>query len=268
MRRLPKSILWIPIVILLLAGPVSAPGSESAGRSLKLTPEVIEMRAFYSGARMRIEGVAEAGTKVVIVVRGEDKGETFNKKVRAGPIWISSGKVTISGAPSLFLRFSDEPIGAFLGRAVIDEYGLDEDAIKSRMRVDAGEDEVDEDLMRSNYVAMKAGKSIYQIPAGGITLGTSERSLAPYSVEFDWPKTAPPAEYQVRAYECRDGRVVRESTARLDVVKIGFPSRVFDLAMNRAPQYGLIAIIIAIIAGLGIDFVVARLFGTRRKVVH
>ena len=49
----------------------------------------------------------------MLVIRGPDKEETFNKKVRAGPIWISSGQVHITGVPSLFLSFSPAPVRSF-----------------------------------------------------------------------------------------------------------------------------------------------------------
>ena len=268
MTHAARILLWIPAVIISAAGLVSAPGMAPGKRSLEVTPEPVNMGAFYSGVRMRIGGAAEAGAKVVVVVRGGDKEETFNKKVRAGPIWISSGKVHISGAPSLFLSFSPEPVSAFLDTAVIQEYQLDEAAIKNQMHIDAGGDEVDEDVMRDNYLALKIEQGIYQVVNGGITWGTPEGSLVPYSVEFDWPKTAPPAVYEVKAYECRDGKVVRETSAPLNVVKVGFPVEISRLAMEKSPQYGMIAVLMAVMAGFGIDFLVSRLFGRKRRVVR
>jgi uncharacterized protein (TIGR02186 family) len=268
MTRAGRIFLWISTLIVPVCGLPSVPGTDAGERSLKLTPELIEMDAFYSGARVQVEGAAEAGARVVVVVRGENKEETFNKKVRAGPIWINSGKVHISGTPSVFLSFSEKPVDEFLDRAVIEEHQLDRAAIKNQMQIDAGGDQVDENAMRDNYLSLKTGEGIYQVVNGGITLGTPQDSLVPYSVEFDWPKTAPPAAYEVKAYECRDGRVVLQTSAPLNVVKVGFPAEISKLAMEKASQYGVIAVIIAVMAGFGIDFLAARLFGKKRKAKH
>jgi hypothetical protein len=82
--------------------------------TLKLSPETIQMGAFYNGASLRMEGTAPSGSKVMIVLRGVSKDEIFNKKDRVGPIWINVDKVHVSGSPSLFLRFSSEDVHTFL----------------------------------------------------------------------------------------------------------------------------------------------------------
>jgi len=267
MTRMGRTLLWISIAVFSLSGIQTAPGMADE-HNLKLIPELINMGAFYSGAQVRVEGVAETGANVVVIVRGDNKEESFNKKVRAGPIWINSGEVHISEAPSLFLSFSAEPLSSYMDRAVIDQYGLDEEAVKSHMHIDAGSDVVDENVMRDNYLTYKKERGIYQSFSDGVVLGTAQGLITPYSVEFNWPKTAPPDDYEVRVYEYRDGELIRETTAPLSVVKTGFPARMYEMAMQNAPLYGAMAVILAIIAGFGIDFLTAKLFGSKRAAAH
>ena len=85
--------------------------------TLKLSPETIEMGAFYNGASLRMEGTAPSGSKVMVVLRGASKDEVFNKKDRVGPIWINVDKVHVSGPPSLFLRFMFRGCAHFPGSA-------------------------------------------------------------------------------------------------------------------------------------------------------
>ena len=89
-----------------------------------------------------------------------------------------------------------------------------------------------------------------------------------FSVNVDWPKEAPPGKYEVVAYQCRDGSVVSEQTASLELVSVGFPARIYTLAMESAPTYGVLAVVLAICAGFFIDFLASRLFGKRRKAGH
>ncbi|MCP5111225.1 MAG: hypothetical protein GY953_10355, partial [bacterium] len=126
--------------------------ASSSADPLAVDPSRIEINSFYSGVPVLIEGDVMDGADVVVAIRGDTEDESFNKKVRAGPIWISSGKVHISGAPSLFLTYSGRPLTEVLDREAIEAHALDNEAIMSRLHVDAGGDEVDVDAMCRNYL--------------------------------------------------------------------------------------------------------------------
>src|ERR1017187_6992453 len=67
-----------------------------------ITPDVIQMGAFFRGTSVKVEGCAANGTRVIITVSGADTEERFNQKSRYGLVWMNAGKVRVSGAPSLF----------------------------------------------------------------------------------------------------------------------------------------------------------------------
>ena len=52
------------------------------------------------------------------------------------------------------------------------------------------------------------------------------------------------------------------------MVKVGVPATLHDFAMNDAAKYGGLAVLIAVLAGFGIDFLVARIFGSKAKAAH
>ncbi|MCP5112850.1 MAG: hypothetical protein GY953_18640, partial [bacterium] len=164
---------------------------------------------------------------------------------------------------SLFLIYTAKPLSELLGRDAIEAHALDDEAIMSQLHVDAGGDEVDIDAMRRNYLDMKREARIYQTYDAAVEMAGSR-----FSVTADWPKEAPPGTYQVVAYECRDGAIVSERSASLELLSIGFPATVYALAMENAPLYGGLAVILAVCAGFFIDFLASRLFGARSKVVH
>ena len=58
---------------------------------IRVTPPTIEMGVFYDGARVRIQGLAEPGSRALVVVRGAGIKEVFNRKGRVGPIWVNAG---------------------------------------------------------------------------------------------------------------------------------------------------------------------------------
>ena len=65
--------------------------------------------------------------------------------------------------------------------------------------------------------------------------------------------------------ECRNGEVANQSDVDVGLVEVGFPALVGRLAKEQASFYGIMSIIIAMVAGFGIDFIASRIF--RRKAV-
>lgn len=258
----------ILIVPLCAATLCAQPTDGAVPNTLSLTPSQIEIGMFYGGAALNIEGVTGSDSSVVVVIRGPEDEQTFNKKVRAGPIWISSGKVTVSGAPTLFLALSSGPISSIANESAIHRHVLDTAAIKQEMHIDAGDDVVDEDLMRENYLALKMEQRKYQVIDDAVVLGAPEGDSAPFSIELAWPRTAQPAVYQVTAYELCDGGVRGVQEAELHVVKVGFPESIHAFALNRSAQYGALAVLLAVLGGFGIDFLTSRIFGSSVRGAH
>lgn len=228
----------------------------------RVTPELVRMGTFYGGARVHVEGVTGPDEKIVIVVRGSKATEVFNKVGRVGPIWVNTGKVSISDVPSLLLVFSSEPLSACLTRAAIDQYGLDKLAVKKQMRIESKT--LDYDRIAADFFLYKIKRGTYQLANDDIRMIPSDKDGMPYRLDFTLPRAAGPGQYQIRVLECRGGEVVRNSDLAIKVVEVGFPALIAWLATERASTYGILAVVAAMIAGFGIDFVAARLL--RRKI--
>jgi uncharacterized protein (TIGR02186 family) len=262
---------WTRLVlpaVAVLSGVAAAPVIEPGRPPLRITPQTIEIGLLYRVPPVRIEGEVPAGSQVVVVVQGEHKEETFNKKVRAGPIWISSGKVHISGAPSLFLSFSSAPVDSLAEQRALEEQALTPAAIRQKIHVDAGGAPVDEEAMRASYLDLKTKNGFYQVHNGGVEFGRGEGCEAPFSLTFEWPRKAPPGTYTVTAFELKNDQVSPIAEQQLRVMEAGFAALISEFATEKAARYGILAVVLAVLAGFGIDFLAARFFRTGRKVAH
>lgn len=225
--------------------------------ALVLRPSVIEMGAFYGGTRIQIHGALAAGSQAALVIRGPEVEEMFNKRAKAGPLWINGGKVFVSGVPSLFLCFSSAPLARMLSRGELDANQLDEEAIRDQMRVRPPD--MDLAIIRANYLALKRRQGTFDVAEGAVRVAGNAAGQFSFDLNLPWPKRAPPAVYQVQLYECRDGRVTAVASGSLEVREVGFPSELARLAKERAALYGALCLLIAMVAGFGIDFLVTRL---------
>jgi hypothetical protein len=254
----------MPFVLATLAAVCAlgcAPAVLAQEARPKVTPAVVRMGTFYGGAAVQVEGVTGPDGKIIIVVRGGQVKEVFNKVGRVGPIWVNTDKVTISDVPSVLLVFSSEPITTCLTRAAIDKYGLDQVALKKQMHIESKTR--DFDRIADDYFLYKAGQRTYQMNKAGIRMGQPAKDAMPYRLEFILPKAAGPGEYEIEVLECRGGEVVRNSDLSFKVVEVGFPALIAWLAARHSSAYGIIAVVVAMIAGFGIDFIAAHLFKRR-----
>ena len=250
---------------LILAGTLRGAGTLPARLPCKVTPRVIEVGAFYDGTDVRVEGVAAPNAKVIVTVTGTDREEAFNRKARFGPAWLNAGKVRISGAPSLFLRFTSEAL------CPAEIQGFDEASLMARMHVEPRSADIRADRkIRADYLALKKADGVYVFADRGVVLGEPGEAGAPFRVAFRWPKKAPPADYQVRVYEIQDhdGEANLAAAVPITVARRGFPAWLAGLAEKRAAIYGITAVLVGVLAGFGIDFLTTTLFGKKRSMVH
>jgi uncharacterized protein (TIGR02186 family) len=256
-------------VVLATVGCLNASAEVPPPVTLKIAPETIEMGAFYNSVRLRMEGTVPSGSKVVVVLRGATKDEVFNKKDRVGPIWVNVDKVHVSGPPSLFLRFMSEDVHTFLDRQAIDAYALDELSIRNRMRIRTEHGLRDPEALKAigdNYIDLKKKDGSYRRIANRVRVDEIGNGEARYTLEFGWPKLAPPGSYQVEVYACRDGRIVGQSGIIMRLNEVGFPAFMANAAREHPYGYGLLAVILAVIAGFGIDALAVLLGGAKKHI--
>ncbi len=245
--------------------PLAVATVQGGSPGLSVTPAVVDMGALYGGASLKVEGTVAPGAQVLVVVRGPEAAEAFNKKGRFGPVWVNVGHVSISGVPSLFLRYSSGPVKDMLTRESLNQDQLDDAAIKAQMVVEPKA--MDQETIRDNYLSLKSQQGFYKEVEGAVKLGTPGPGGVPFVLDLPWSRKAPPALYDVTAYECRDGLVAAKTTARLEVRETGLPEKIAALAKNRVYLYGMLCVLIAMVAGFGIDFIMAR-FGKRNLAGH
>ncbi len=239
----------------------AAPSGVGENLPFRIVPEAIEVGLFYPGAHVRVEGLARCDSRVVVVVRGGERDEEFYRKARVGPIWVSRGKVDISGVPALFYRFSSGALREFLSRDSIERFQLDEASIKSQMRI---EPEGDRDQIVASWLELKADERTYALDREALKWGAREHDLAAFSVDFRWPRRVPAAVYRVTVYECRDGFVERRGARAFPVVKVGFPAWLSSMATDHAPLYGVASVLAAVTVGFSTAFLMPLIFRKKR----
>ncbi len=254
----PKTLRLIAVLLAGLTTEAALASSPPQGVAVKLAPTVIQMGTFYSGARVHVEGTVPLSSQVIIAVRGPEVTEVFNQVGRAGPIWVNTGKVSISGIPSLLLIYSSKRVCDCLCREEIDRAQFDAAALKAQIKISPMTRNTD--LIAGEFLKLKYRQGSYQLENGGVELTDAVEAREGYTLDFDWPKNAAPGTYMVRVCSCQGGNISESLEIPLKVVEVGFPAMIAGLANERPAIYGIISVVVAVLAGFGIDFLATRIF--------
>jgi hypothetical protein len=255
-----SALLGVALGAAALLHPAECGG---AVRALSVTPSTLGVGLFPGGARVRVTGRVPVGSDAVIVVRGAEVRETVSRKTRVGIIWITGGKVEVSGAPAMFLSIAPRPLAEILAAEVIERHLLAERAFVARLRV--APPDADRPEIREAYLRLKVDDGSYRSLTGGFDLGPAVDGEVPFAVDLPWPATAPPGAYRVLAYECRDRAVVASASASLEIKESGFAAWLKHLAEARPGLYGLLAVGITLSVGFGLDLTLAWNRRRRRR---
>jgi hypothetical protein len=118
---------------------------------------------------------------------------------------------------------------------------------------------MDREDVRANFVILSTLEGRYREFDDGVKMESPDGDRARYWVDFLWPKKVPPGRYEVRVYECRQGSVIRQASTPLGLVEVGLPAELLSLSREHGFFYGVVAVVMALLAGFGIDFLVSRL---------
>jgi hypothetical protein len=265
MRQRKLLRLVAALLAVLVPGLICA-ASPPDDITAEVTPAVIPMGTFYSGSSVHIEGRVPANTDVIVAVRGPEATEVFNQVGRAGPIWVNKGKVSVSGIPSLLLVFSTKPIHHCLCRGELDRCQLDAAAIRSQIKVKPPTR--DREVIAGEFLKLKYRQKSYQLENAGIRLGDPEEVNRRFALDFHWPRNAASGTYLVSVCACKGGDITESVEIPLKVVEVGFPATIAYLARERPATYGIISVVVAVLAGFGIDFLTTRIFKKKVSSAH
>mgnify|MGYP000050044718 CR=1 FL=1 len=234
-------------VLLLLACLCGAP-VHAAPLVADLSEHQIAIRSTFTGADILLFGAIDVSededADVIVVVRGPDKPVTVRKKSKIGPIWANADAVEFARAPGFYAVASTRPIGLIAPSTLLDrqEIGLNHLPLTPR---DAEIDKAELGEFRRALIRNRVTAELYAEQAGAI------RFVGPglFRTTIRLPANVPVGTYRVQAFLLIDEKVEGAHFSPLFIDKTGFERQVFTLATTMPFVYGIIAVMIAVLAG-------------------
>ena len=195
---------------------------------------------------MVLFGTSDGGGDIVITVVGPRENQIVRRKGRIAGIWVNRESLEFAGVPSYYAVASSAPLDQIARPEVLARHELGVEHLRMEpLDADRARRSGEIDAFREALVRNKQRERLYSTAPPPVSF------LGPrlFRTTLNFPANVPPGIYQVQVFELEDGHVMDAQRSALVISKVGFEADVFDFAQQRAPLYGLLAIVMAVSLG-------------------
>ncbi len=221
---------------------------------MRLDTHVVNIGAFYDGVDIPVTGEIPKGSQAVIRVMGWVKDTTFNKKGKVlGILWMNVGTVTFHHVPNVYMLYiSEKDIvqGVKSLNENLERLKLGFGYIKDSLKITPATE--NKDKLFKEFLKLKQSEGLYSINQGAISYESkksSDKGIRFFST-LKIPPKVPPGEYRVDLFSIKENKIIGQVTENLTVKTVGFPTMIISLAKNHGALYGILAALVAVLAGL------------------
>jgi uncharacterized protein (TIGR02186 family) len=242
-----KTLTILFLLVAVCCGPVAAADT----LVINIDPAAIPIGATYDGSTLRVFGEAPEDCDVVIRMIGETHDLTMKQKGKVfGLLWMNLNTLKMHNVPSFFYVDASRP---FKEAAPCDPAPHDLNdmlGLKSLGSIIQIEPKTSEDgLLFQELLKLKEHEKLYR-QFSNVRFGTVENGMKSFEAHIDLPPNLSAGQYRVEAYAVRNGQIAARADTQLGVSFVGFPKLLANAAFQHALIYGLMSVIIALIAGL------------------
>lgn len=254
------------LCLLMLALPLQAQEEENpTGETIVagLSQNLVSITTNFNGSEILIYGAVKreqpipnnAPLEVVVTVQGPSGPLTVRRKERRFGIWMNTEAVTISRAPSFYAIASSAPLDQALSET---ENLRNEVTIPRAIRaVGIAAEAEDAPVFLESLIRLRREKGDYSLAENSVKL--LESTL--FRADVALPANLTEGEYKVRLFITREGVVIDKHEEIITVHKDGLERWIYNLAHQQPLLYGLLSLVLAVVAGWGASAV----FGLLRR---
>ena len=228
------------LAVVIWAGPAGA-----APLLVDLSKHLVAIDSGFAGAEVLLFGAVEEPGDVVVIVRGPAQPITMWRKSQILGIWINTTSMTFDQAPSFYAVASSRPLDEVASKTVQRRNGMVLDELRELELPRAKASENVAKAWRDALIRNQARLGLYQTEVARV--GFLGESL--FRTRLTLPANVPTGVYRVEVFFMVDGRVVSAQTTPLIVSKVGVEAEIFDYAHDQSAIYGIVAILVALMAG-------------------
>ena len=246
-----KKIVAIAILGLLCIGGRFTPADASTDISVTLHPEQIMIGAAFDGEHVSVAGRIPSDASALIRITGKAEHNNLKQKGRAlGILWMNLGSVEISKAPNVFLLYlsPEGNPGSQAEEASWRNLGVGLEGLRKQVDIVSGEE--DKNALFDEFVKLKHKSGLYATVENAIHYGEDDGKTKAFNATVTLPASLPQGTYKFELLAVKDGAVEASVIRKIDAREVGMPAWISKLAFDHGTLYGVLAVLVAVIAGL------------------
>jgi uncharacterized protein (TIGR02186 family) len=229
------------VIAFLLAGAAQAwAADENPHLIAAVEPAGIDIDAAYNGARVTVTGSVPADAEAFIRVVGPTETYKLKQKGRVMGLWMNTGSVEIANVPGLFLLYRSQG-----GGAVPADLGLR--SIHQAAQVVAQDQ--DKQALLDEFFKLKGQVGLYGETNNAIQYGALAGATKSFTAALTLPAALPQGSFTLEVFAIRDGAVIALQTRGIEAREVGLPAWISNLAFQHGAMYGILAVLVAVMAG-------------------
>lgn len=185
----------------------------------------------------------EGGYDVVVVIEGPSQPIVARRKERVAGIFVNSKGEVFPSVPGFYAALSSRPFRAITSDEQLKALGIGLANLDFGRRTDGN---AQDEVYRAAVIRLRREQNLFQEHDDGVAF--IGRSL--FRATVDLPVNVPIGRYTSTVYLFRGGLPISKKESTLDVSKVGFERMLYTLAFIHPFLYGLLAVTIAMMAGL------------------
>lgn len=235
-----KYIKLIIIVCLLL--PAICQNAVARPVIADLSLRQIEIDSGFKGTEILLFGARNDAGDIVVVIRGPESSYIVRKKERVAGIWMNKQQATFNNTHGFYNVSSSRPMEEIKNDYLLASLEIGVENIVFPIEAEEGIDTVE---FQKAFLERKQQNSLYFPVIGDVSFigDTLFRTI------IKFPDNIPRGTYTAEVYLFSDGQLSGVQSTPLLVKKKGFDAFVFDFAYSYPALYGILAVIIALVAG-------------------
>lgn len=227
------------LAAVLVSGPAAA-----KDLSVALSESVVAITTQFAGADLLLFGAKQGKGDVVVVVRGPVQDQTVRRKDRVAGIWINRAEVSFDRIPAFYAIAANRPIGEFMQPDLRRRYQIGVEYVDlAPKEKPASADDLRR--FREALIRNKQAVGLYSAKVGNVQFLTDQL----FSTRIHFPANVIVGTFGVDVHLVRNGEIALTETKLINVRKIGVEASVYDFAHRQSFAYGILAIVIAVVAG-------------------
>jgi uncharacterized protein (TIGR02186 family) len=246
MVRVVKQLVFLVLMWLLsfaYVGAIAGAGSVE----LSVVPDHVRVGAFFHGTKVHITGEIPRCRGVAIKLEGEENEVKLNRKGKIAVIWLNVARVTAKNAPQVYILAASDELANICSQQERERLRLGFESLRKRITFES--DKSLTGLEFEEFVKLKEHIGTYDVDTR-IDVSPAGEGRQRLSAVLPIPSAMPPGQYTVRLFCFQDGNLVNQAEVQLSIDKIGLPLLLTSLAFEHAAGYGILAIVVAMMAGI------------------